>query len=390
MTEFLLTIVALTLLIPTLVVFLQVVFAYLPSRRPPLLASTTRIAVLVPAHDEAIGIATTIGSILSQIQSKDRLIVVADNCSDNTAQIAIENGAEVVERHDSKNRGKGFALDFGIQFIAQNPPDVLVIIDADCYMQDNSLSKLVAYSMQTGRPVQCLDLMIAPEGTSLKGKLAEFAWIVRNHVRPLGFARIGLPCQLMGTGMAFPWQLIKDMNLANGNIVEDMKLGMDLSKIGKAPIFYENALVTSFFPSSSKAQSVQRARWEHGHMNMILSELPRLAWFGLTKGNKDVLAIAADLCVPPLALFVAIQTGLFMISIFLYVMGIAHLPLYISLLALFTLTVSILLAWWGWARSVITPIALFLIPIYVLSKIPHYLMFLFNRERHWVRTDRNK
>jgi glycosyltransferase involved in cell wall biosynthesis len=191
--EFLLTAVAIFLSIPVLVLFAQVIFAYLPTSREPIATlRKTKIAVLVPAHDEAEGIVATINSILPQLKLGDRLIVVADNCTDNTAEIAIANGAEAIERHDLANRGKGYALDFGLRFIAQNPPDVVVIIDADCNIKDPALKTLVEYSVCHDRPTQSLYLMLSPPNAGLKIKIAEFAWVVKNLVRPLGYAKIGL------------------------------------------------------------------------------------------------------------------------------------------------------------------------------------------------------
>ena len=387
--EFLLNATAILLLIPVIVIFAQVIFAYLPKRRESIsIFPQTKIAVLVPAHDEAEGIAATINSILPQLKSGDRLIVVADNCTDNTAAIAIEQGAVAIERHDLTKRGKGYALDFGMRFIAQDPPDVVVIIDADCSIQDHALTKLVEYSVRHDRPVQSLYLMLSPLGAGLKIKIAEFAWVVKNLVRPLGYAKLGLPCQLMGTGMAFPWEIISRQNLANGNIVEDMKLGIDLCKSGKPPLFCVNAVVTSHFPSTAAAQSGQRIRWEHGHLGMILSEAPRLFWLVVTKRNKDLLAMAFDLCVPPLALLVAMLTGFLAIAGFACMAGLSCLPLLIAIGTVGIFAFAILLAWWGWGRQIISLCTFLLIPVYVLSKIPYYFGFLLKRQKKWVRTDR--
>jgi hypothetical protein len=63
------------------------------------------------------------------------------------------------------------------------------------------------------------------KSNDLKSKVSEFAWCVKNLVRPLGYSNLGCPCQLMGTGMAFKWSTLSKADLANGNIVEDMKLG---------------------------------------------------------------------------------------------------------------------------------------------------------------------
>jgi cellulose synthase/poly-beta-1,6-N-acetylglucosamine synthase-like glycosyltransferase len=387
--EFLLTAVAIFLSIPVLVIFAQVIFAYLSKSREPIpTLSKTKIAVVVPAHDEAEGIAATINSILPQLKLGDRLIVVADNCTDNTAEIAITNGAEAIERHDPAYRGKGYALDFGLRFIAQNPPDVVVIIDADCNIKDPALKTLVEYSVCHDRPTQSLYLMLSPPNAGLKIKIAEFAWVVKNLVRPLGYAKIGLPCQLMGTGMAFPWKIISQENLANGNIVEDMKLGIDLCKSGKPPMFCADAVVTSYFPGTAAAQSGQRTRWEHGHLGMIFSEAPQLFWLALTRRNKDWLGMAVDLCVPPLALLVVMLIGFLTLASFAYMAGVSYLPILISICSIVILVFAILLAWWGWGRHIISLFTFLLIPIYVLSKIPHYFGFLLKRQKKWVRTDR--
>lgn len=387
---FFLNALALLLLIPVLVIFIQVVFACLYKPRetevPP---ANIRIAVLVPAHNEAEGITDTIKSILPQLKSADRLLVVADNCTDKTAKIAQSNGAEAIERHDLVHRGKGYALDFGIRFLEQDPPDVVVIIDADCSVKENSLRKLALFSVLHSRPAQCLYLMHSPQGAGLKAKIAEFAWVVKNQVRPLGFSRLGLPCQLMGTGMAFPWKTISTADLANANIVEDLKLGIELAKSGQPPLFYPDALVTSYFPNTADAQSVQRTRWEHGHLDLILSEAPKLFWQAGAKQNKDLLGMAFDLCVPPLALLVAMLLGLFTLACFAYLAGTSSiLPLLISAGSLVILAHAILLAWWGWGRHIVSLITLLLVPVYVLSKIPYYFNFLLKRQKSWVRTDR--
>lgn len=387
--EILLTAAAVLLLIPTLTIFVQVVFAYFQGSGEIVFPDAKiKIAVLVPAHDEAKGIAATLNSILPQLEPGDRLIVVADNCTDNTAEIASAIGVEVIERYNLDNRGKGFALDFGIRFLAQNPPDVVVIIDADCTIQDNILRQIATYSIHRCKPIQCLYLMLPPNGAGLDVRVAEFAWVIKNLVRPLGYARLGLPCQLMGTGMAFPWEIISSANLANGNIVEDMKLGIDLCKAGKPPLFYVDALVMSYFPSTSESRSAQRTRWKHGHLGMILSQAPQLFMQGIIKSNKNLLAMALDLCVPPLALLVVLQSLFFMIGTLVYVMGISYLPLLISLASTVILASSIWLAWLGWGRHTISLFTFLFIPFYAFSKIPCYLGFLFNRQKKWVRTDR--
>jgi len=387
--DILLAVISITLLIPVLVIFMQVIFAFFSKNdNSDIPVGDVTVAVLIPAHNESSGIITTLNSIKPQLKSADRLLVVADNCSDDTAEIATANGAEVIERHDSKNRGKGFALDYGIRHLLKNAPDVVVIIDADCTLEADSLESLAARALHHGRPVQSLYLMKSPDGAGLKTRIAEFAWLVKNLVRPLGNLRLGLPCELMGAGMAFPWGIISSAGLANGNIVEDMKLGIDLTKLGKPPLFSPDILVTSYFPTTSEAQSGQRTRWEHGHLGMILSEAPDMFKQAIADRNIGLLAMAFDLCVPPLALLVVFLVGLIVLTGIASLTGLSVLPFQVALLSMILLGSSILLAWLGWGRQIISISAFLVLPLYVISKVPHYLKFLWKRQKNWVRTDR--
>ena len=353
-----------------------------PAQQPPCLA------VLVPAHNEAAVIAETLVGLKAEIRPGDRILVVADNCTDETAAIARSHGVEVVERTNLVDRGKGFALDFGLRHLQAAPPEVLVIVDADCQVAPGALHRLAARAWQKCCPVQGLYLMYSPPQASLKLRLAEFAWRVKNQVRPLGWHALGLPCQLMGTGMAFPWALTARMALANGNIVEDMKLGIDLALQGAAPVFCPEAVVTSEFPLAGSAVQSQRKRWEHGHLSMIVSEAPRLFGYALRKRDLLALAMVLDLIVPPLALLAALLVGMLMLGLIWNVIGgtvwIAGMAA--SLCGIFAL--AVLLAWWGWGRSVVSLRELMSVPFYVLAKIPLYLGFLTRRQKEWVRTDR--
>jgi cellulose synthase/poly-beta-1,6-N-acetylglucosamine synthase-like glycosyltransferase len=389
--EVLLTVFAVLLLIPSLITLAQVFFAYLPKKYEEIIpmAENRSVAVLIPAHNESSGVSATLDSVKTQLNSTDRLLVVADNCTDNTAEIAAENGAEVITRQDARNRGKGFALDFGIRHLSLNPPDVLVIVDADCILEPDAIKLLTAHALYKGRPVQALYMMYAKTLT-FKSAISEFAWRVKNLVRPLGYANLGLPCQLMGTGMAFPWNTIVRVNLANGNIVEDMKLGIDLAMAEASPVFCPSAKVKSYFPIATEAQLGQRERWEHGHLATIVSETPKLIIQGVIKRDVNLLAMAFDLSVPPLALLVMLLLGFIAatgITLLLYDVG--YMALHIAIAGVTLLSVAIGLAWLGWGRDIISFSTILLLPVYVIAKIPHYLKFLFKRQKSWNKTERD-
>jgi cellulose synthase/poly-beta-1,6-N-acetylglucosamine synthase-like glycosyltransferase len=348
-----------------------------------------QLAVLMPAHNEAAVIAQTTISILPQLIPGDRLLVVADNCSDATASIARGLGAEVVERSESDRRGKGYALDFGVRHLAANPPEVLIAIDADCQVAAGTIDRLARICGEASRPVQALYLMRSPVGAGLRTRVAEFAWVVRNQVRPLGYHRLGLPCQLMGTGMAFPWPAISNAALASGHIVEDMKLGIDLAVAGAATQFCPEALVTSVFPETTKAIQSQRTRWEHGHIGVILSDAPRLWREALRKRDVGLMALALDLCVPPLALLGMLVAALLVVNGAFAFNTDLWLPLSLAVTAFAVLGIAVMLVWWFFGRQILSPGNLAYAPLYVLWKIPLYLKFVVGRQVEWVRSRRD-
>jgi cellulose synthase/poly-beta-1,6-N-acetylglucosamine synthase-like glycosyltransferase len=388
--EILLGTAAAAVLLPTFVLFTEIVLAV---TQGPVTARVQgdrrRIAVLIPAHDESTMIASTLRSILPQLSGADRLIVVADNCSDDTAAIAASEGAEVIERSDAARRGKGYALDFGVRHLASNPPDVVLIVDADCQVSRGSIDLLARLCARTDRPVQAAYLMHAGNDAEPNMRLAEFAWLVKNRVRPGGLQRLGLPCQLMGTGMAFPWQSLDAATLATGHIVEDLKLGLDLARAGTPPLFCPEALVTSNFPASAQGVLTQRTRWEHGHLSVLLSEVPSLLRDSLKSRDSDLLAMALDLCVPPLALLVLVVGVLWTVCVIDYFFTRAILPLVFTTIAAGQIATSVLLSWTAYGRQTISLGDLLLGFAYPLRKIPLYLRFVVAREMDWVRSKRD-
>lgn len=384
--------VSLLLLVPSLVLCAEVLLA--PAERPADTsdAPTTaraRVVVLMPAHDEASGIADAIRLVLPQLHPEDRLLVVADNCSDDTARVAAEAGASVVERHDLSRRGKGYALDFGVRSLESSPPEVLVILDSDCALQPGALDRLVRLCMQTQRPVQALYLMHAPPQAGFGMRMAEFAWVLKNQIRPLGLKRLGLPCQLMGTGMAFTWECIRNAPLATGHLVEDMQLGLDLAAAGTPPLFCPEARVTSFFPSHVDGASAQRTRWEQGHLAVIASVGPRLVWRAIRGARTDLLALAIDLCVPPLAMFVLLLTADLAVNLLSALLGGSARPMWTVVLALLMLGLAIGTAWHRFGRRLVSWSELLRTPWYVAAKVPLYLRLLTKRQTEWVRTRRD-
>jgi cellulose synthase/poly-beta-1,6-N-acetylglucosamine synthase-like glycosyltransferase len=382
--------IALLLLVPVTVLLAEVLLA-LTTRGHQATAGGVRprLAVLVPAHNEAAVVAGTLRALLPQLLPLDRLLVVADNCTDETAAIASAAGAQVIERSDTTRRGKGYALDFGVQHLRADAPEVVVVVDADCVVADGAIDQLARGCAQSGRPLQALNLMYAGNNAGLSMRLAEFAWIVKNQVRPSGLHRLGLPCQLMGTGMAFPWSALAAATLATGHIAEDLRLGIDLARAGTPPLFCPAALVTSVFPLSNEGVRMQRTRWEHGHLGIILSDGVRLLVDSITGLSPRLLALTLDLSVPPLALLALQIAAVWLASAVLDHFTVAQFPLRVSSAELALLVLAVLLAWARYGRRAVSLGDLAFAGVYAVLKLPIYAKFIIARQLDWVRSKRD-
>lgn len=377
------------LLLPVLIILIQTFSAIF--LRPKVLLEGQRksLAVIIPAHNEECGLLSTLQYLIPQLEAGDRLVVVADNCTDQTALVARSAGVDVIERTNLEQRGKGYALDFGIQHLSYNPPDFVVVIDADCQSSPNLLDRLVKVCSYYQRPTQALDLMHASKTAGLKVKVAAFAWLFKNKVRASGFANLGLPCQLMGTGMAFMWKDISKASLANAELVEDLKLGIECAKNNQPPLFCPDVAVESFFPENESGIKSQRARWEHGHLAMILNTAPSMLKDGIKHRNFNLLALLVDMCVPPLALLSMLIFTYLMMAVITNYFLVQLTPMIIAMLVLILFASTILISWFKFARHIITFLGLIYVPLYIFLKIPLYIKFMVRKQVEWVRSNRD-
>ena len=344
------------------------------------------IAVLIPAHDEAAGIADTVGRLQNELGKSDRILVVADNCSDSTALCAREAGADVIERFDPDRRGKGFALSFGREHLALDPPQVVVVLDADCAFVPGTLAALAAVAAE-GSPAQAVNLLFPDRTAPPLVQISNFAMLVKNLVRARATTRLGGAALLTGTGMAFDWKTFSEAQLATGDIVEDLGLGLAFLRAGIRPRLVEQAQVRSA-PAAIAVAQEQRRRWEHGFLATALRQSPRLILRGITKGSRPLLVFGAHLLVPPLALLFLLSGLALLITCALSFFGANGAPAFALFAAMAVSVCATLLAWTVVGRAWLAPSALLRAPLYILWKVPLYARFLVARETRWVRARR--
>ncbi len=380
--------------LPVLVVGFECLLGLLPMPACDIDANSKRplLAVLVPAHNEGSVIEATVCSIRQELDEGDRLIVIADNCTDETSSKAAGAGAEVVERHDSVNRGKGYALAAGIDYLRSAPPDVVMVIDADCRITGGRIAVPVQQAWSLHRPVQCLNLVDLESADSnvypVHQAVSLFAFMIKNQVRPRGLSRLRLSVPLHGTGMFIPWSLISSSSLASGDIVEDLSLGLDLLERGYGASACHDFSIRSSPPSSSTGALQQRRRWEHGYLDTLFRRGPRLVATGLVHKRLQLVSAAIDLMVPPLTLLAGVSACVLMISLATGLLTGSWSAMCYLLICLIFLLISLMLSWWRFARDIVPVRVLAGIPKYIIWKLPIYVAYLRDRERQWTRSER--
>ncbi|MCX7396104.1 MAG: glycosyltransferase [Planctomycetales bacterium] len=389
--EFLLIWGAVVVAIPVAVVFLETVAAILRRNSSKAQSSQPRPAagILMPAHNESGVIQQALAALMPHLRADDQLLVIADNCTDDTAAIARQFPVTVVERSSDSERGKGYALAHGLNYWGGSVPEVVVIMDADCHFEPNALDYIVSCAAARQRPAQAVYLMECPIDPTPRDQISAFAFLFKNQVRPLGLYQLGQPCLLTGTGMAFPKDLLTAERLATGNIVEDMQLGLDLAVQGYSPILVPGAFVRGQLPKQSAAAVSQRTRWEHGHIQTLLTCVPRLFLAGLRQRRMDLIALAFEMCVPPLSLLVMLWLGTFAMAVAFFLATKLPGPLLVSALSGILLLIAIMLAWLMFGQKVLSGRTLLCIPLYVAGKLSLYRRFVTNRQKDWVRTRRD-
>ena len=352
--------------------------------------SAGRVAVVVPAHNESVGIIPTLQDIASQLRECDRLIVVADNCSDDTAAVSAARGVHVLQRNEPNRRGKGYAIAWAIAHLMEHPPEFVLFVDADCRLEQHFLTKALNHCARTGGPVQALYLMTSADGFHANQRVAEFAWRLKNWVRPLGLNQFGRPVQLMGTGMMFPWEVIKSAPLASGHIVEDLKLGLDLALAGTPARFLPTVRVTSVFATTERGADSQRQRWIEGHLAMIAGYVPRLLVSSVAKRNFDALVLALDLLVPPLSLLVTIEGGVAVLACLYALLAGTLLPAALAVLNFAVLVGVLILAWFKFGRDILPASQVPFVVRQVLQRLRLLRRLMRSGTSEWVRTDRGR
>jgi cellulose synthase/poly-beta-1,6-N-acetylglucosamine synthase-like glycosyltransferase len=339
---------------------------------------TGPLIVVVPAHNEQASIGTTVANLLAESQhdGSTTVCVVADNCTDHTAQLARDAGAQVLERTNDKLRGKGHALEFAFLSLTNSPAEWFIVVDADSQVGTGFLTAMRA-AMWPDRHALQASYLSRPTRT-LKGRLARFAQFGFNRVRPLGRECLGASVGLLGNGFALRKKLTVDVPYTAHSVVEDMEYHLKLVQSGYRVHYVAAAHVLGEIAESSTGASQQRARWEGGRLRLLREQTGPLAKAFL-QGNTTLGESLAELLLLPLGLHVLLL-GLATLGHGLVGAWTGALALCAYILAIFVRTPA------GWRDL----LALMAAPWYVLWKISMLPATLLKSRASatWVRAER--
>jgi len=266
-----------------------------------------KLAIVIPAHDEAASIVRCVRSIAACTRPdsvETETIVVADNCSDATADLARGSGARVLVRSDSVRRGKGFALKFAFKTLLDEGFDAVFIVDADSVVDTNLLLEIVRPFRAGADGVQ-VRYVVLNSDASLRTRLMNVALMAFNVLRARGRERMGVSVGIFGNGFGLSRAALEAVPYDANSLVEDLEYHLQLVRAGRRIVFVDRTRVRAEMPAGGRGASTQRARWEGGRLRTAVQNLPGL-FAGVITGKLRLLEPALELLLLPLAFHVTL------------------------------------------------------------------------------------
>jgi 1,2-diacylglycerol 3-beta-glucosyltransferase len=375
--------------LPCIYLFVFTLFSA-ATRMPPRGGGKLKFAILVPAHNEAAGIAATVQNLrgLNWPSEQFRVTVIADNCTDATADAARSAGAAILIREDRELRGKGYALTYGFEHVQRvGWADAVVVVDADSKAKPNLLEAF-ATAIERGASAVQAHYGVINTDASWRTRLMAIAYGAIHALRSRARERLGLSCGIRGNGWCVTVGLLQRVPYRAVSLTEDVEFGVELGLKGERIWYRDDARVDGEMVTSEHAARSQRQRWEGGRFKLISSFVPKLAGNFLSRPNRVCLDLALDLLVLPLSYIVLVLAGCALAAaLAAHFLGIEW-ALWAALIDLVCLVAYVLR---GWQLSGVGLKGLFDLaraPGFILWKL--LLLVSGKRARSWVRTDREQ
>jgi cellulose synthase/poly-beta-1,6-N-acetylglucosamine synthase-like glycosyltransferase len=258
-----------------------------------------RLLVLVPAHNEELVIGRCLEAVERDRRPRDMVLVVADRCTDATAEIARSLGASVLERGPADEPGRAAARHAGLQHARELEWDAVLMIDADSVVEPGFFDACERALASGAAAVQARSESSRARTLAMEASLAAFT--LQGITIPRGRDRLGVCVRLRGTGMA----IRRDLALAHrmqAPASEDLFLTLDLLLAGVRCRHVETARLRSDGAASWGAFGGQKLRYEAGRMSAARTYVPRLLRRAVLERDAACLEAAWFLATPPFAL----------------------------------------------------------------------------------------
>ena len=240
--------------------------------KPILEEKVNRFMAIIPAHNEENVIGPLVESLINQNYPKDYydIYVIADNCTDRTAEIAEKAGAIVLKRFDEEHKTKGYALQWFLdQKIKEDAPyDAFCIFDADNIVDSNFLKAMNKKLCQGEDVVQGYRDIKNPTDSWVSAGYALFYWTM-NRFYHLARYNVGLSPLINGTGFMVRFDVIKPDGWNTNTLTEDIEFSLKRIINGKKLGWATDAIVYDEQPVGFKQSWKQRTRWTVGHIQCL-------------------------------------------------------------------------------------------------------------------------
>ena len=249
-----------------------------------------KFMAIIPAHNEEAVVSNLIESLKHQTYDKELydIYVIADNCTDNTAKVARDAGAIVLERYDPDHKTKGYALQWFLkQKIEENADyDAFFVFDADNIVDKNFIINMNKKLCQGEEVVQGYRDIKNPTDNWITAGYALFYWTM-HRLYHLARYNVGLSPLLNGTGFMVKFDVVKPNGWETETLTEDIEFSLRRIIKGKKLGWATDAIVYDEQPTSFKQSWSQRSRWTVGHMQCVKRYTGEL--FNAVKEHKTVM-----------------------------------------------------------------------------------------------------
>ncbi len=239
-----------------------------------------KFMAIIPAHNEENVIRNLVESLKEQNYPKDLydIYVIADNCTDATAEIAKEAGAKVLKRFDEAHKTKGYALNWFLkQKIEENADyDAFCVFDADNIVEKNFIKNMNKKLCQGEEIVQGYRDIKNPTDSWITGGYAIFYWMM-NRFYHLARYNLGLSPLINGTGFMVKFDVVKPNGWQTITLTEDIEFSLINIAKGRKLGWATDAIVYDEQPVHFDQSWSQRARWTVGHIQCMKNYTKDLA-----------------------------------------------------------------------------------------------------------------